>query len=208
MEEAKAALEKIDKVMEGYMIREENKCRKLYSNHYKFSPTVKLWLDRCHSYRALIWLKNKLKELNTTNLKQLSSNKLYMRYKSYKEQTRRLMAQSPRMRKRFLLEKLTELINRKKTEEAKKIKDVLNSKARRKQWQGVQQVTTPQKTRMITYIDVPQPNGTTVRCNTKLAVERANGQEIKTRFVRAGAHQYAKERYSGCLVTRLTQTLP
>ena len=97
------------------------------------------------------------------------------------------MAQSPRMRKRFLLEKLTELINRKKTEEAKKIKDVLNSKARRKQWQGVQQVTTPQKTRMITYIDVPQPNGTTVRCNTKLAVEQANREEIETSFARAGS---------------------
>ena len=68
-EEAKAVLEKIDKVMEGYMLRAEKKCRKLYFNHYNFSPTVKLWLDRCHSYRALIWLMNKLKELNTTNLK-------------------------------------------------------------------------------------------------------------------------------------------
>ena len=71
LEEAKAALEKIDKVMEGYMIWAEKKCRKIYFNHYKFSPTVKLWLDRCHSYRALIRLTNKLKELSTTNLKQV-----------------------------------------------------------------------------------------------------------------------------------------
>ena len=86
---------------------------------------MKLWLDRCHSYRALIRLTNKLKELNTTNLKQIkdakpaniyrvvercgiddpkeiSSKELYLRYKSCKEQTRRLMAQSPWMRKRFL----------------------------------------------------------------------------------------------------------
>ena len=87
---------------------------------------------------------NKLKELNTTNLKQIkdanpaniyraaercgvddpkeiSSKELYLRYKTCKEQTRRLMAQSPWMRKRFLLERLTDLIDRKKTEEAKKV---------------------------------------------------------------------------------------
>ena len=104
---------------------------------------MKLWLDRCHSYRALVRLTNKLKELNTTNLKQIkdanpaniyraaercginnskeiASNELYLRYKSCEEQTRRLMAQSPWMRKRFLSEKLTDLIDRKKTEEAKK----------------------------------------------------------------------------------------
>ena len=40
---------------------------------------------------------------------------------------------------------------------------------------------------MITYVDIPQPHGTTVKCDTKLAVERANGQEIETKFARAGS---------------------
>ena len=40
---------------------------------------------------------------------------------------------------------------------------------------------------MITYVDVPQSDGTTVRCNMKLAVEQANGEEIETRFARAGS---------------------
>ena len=65
------------------------------------------------------------------------------------------MAQFPWMRKRFLSEKLVELIDRKKTEEAKKIKGVLNSKAHRKEGQGVHQIATPQKVGMITYVDVP-----------------------------------------------------
>ena len=116
---------------------------------------------------------NKLKELNTTNLKrikdanpaniyraaercgiedpkEISSKELYLRYKTCKEQTRRLMAQSPWMRKRFLSERLTDLIDRKKTEEAKKIKDVLISEAHRKQWQGVHQVINQEKAGMIT----------------------------------------------------------
>ena len=97
-----------------------------------------------------------LKELNTTNLKrikdanpaniyraaercgiedpkEISSKELYLRYKTCKEQTRKLMAQSPWMRKRFLLERLTDLIDRKKTEEANKSKDVLISEAHKKQ---------------------------------------------------------------------------
>ena len=43
---------------------------------------MKLWLDRCHSYRALIWLKNKLKELNTTNLKQVKGANLANIYRA------------------------------------------------------------------------------------------------------------------------------
>ena len=73
-EEAAAALEKIDKEMEGYMLHAEKKCRKFYANHYDFSPTVKLWLDRCHSYRALIKIKLKMEELKTTNPKRLPGN--------------------------------------------------------------------------------------------------------------------------------------
>ena len=69
--EAAAALEKIDKEMEGYMLHAKKKCRKFYANHYDFSPTVKLWLDRCHLYKALIKLKLKMEELNTTNPKRI-----------------------------------------------------------------------------------------------------------------------------------------
>ena len=37
------------------------------------------------------------------------------------------------------------------------------------------------------YVDVPQSNSTMVRCDTKLTVEQANGEEIETRFARVGS---------------------
>ena len=64
--------------------------------------------------------------------KTIASNELYLRYKCCKEQTRRLVADSLWMRKRFLLEKLADLVYRKKTEEVRKIKDVLKSKVHMK----------------------------------------------------------------------------
>ena len=44
-----------------------------------------------------------------------------------------------------------------------------------------------EKAGMITYVDMPQSDGTTVWCDTKLAVEQANGEEIETKFARAGS---------------------
>ena len=75
----------------------------------------------------------------------------------------------------------------------KKIKDVLISKAHKKQWQGVHQVMNQEKAGMIAYVDVPQSDDMTVRCNTKLAVEQANGEEIETRFARAGSAPICQE---------------
>ena len=70
--EAKEALEMIDKEIMGLMLSAEKHCRKMYANHYQFSPPVKLWLDRCHSYRALIQMKTKVKEKGTINPKKIN----------------------------------------------------------------------------------------------------------------------------------------
>ena len=69
--EAAEALEKIDREMEAHMLHTEKKCRKFYANHYEFSPTVKKWLDRCHSYRALMRLQLKMEECRTSNIRLL-----------------------------------------------------------------------------------------------------------------------------------------
>ena len=66
-QEAADALEKIDREMEAQMLHAEKKCQKFYANHYEFSPTVKKWLDRCHSYRALIRLKLKMEQCQQFN---------------------------------------------------------------------------------------------------------------------------------------------
>ena len=72
--QAKEVLEAIDQEMRNLMLSAEKGCRKMYANHYKFSPPVKLWLKRCHAYRALIKLKAKMKEKGTTNPKRINMN--------------------------------------------------------------------------------------------------------------------------------------
>ena len=84
-------------------------------------------------YKALIKLKLKMEELNTTNpkrikdgnpantyrtagrcginnAKEIGKDELYARYSRCKEYTRSLMANSPWMRKQFLSERLTEAV--------------------------------------------------------------------------------------------------
>ena len=72
--EAEEALEMIDKVMLDLMLSAEKYCRKMYANHYRFNPPVKLWLNRCHLYRALIQMKAKMKKKGTTNPKKTNMN--------------------------------------------------------------------------------------------------------------------------------------
>ena len=50
-DEAAKALEAIDRLVTSLMLQAEKGCQKLQANHYKFSPQVKTWLDRCHAYR-------------------------------------------------------------------------------------------------------------------------------------------------------------
>ena len=64
----------INKEMTDLMLSAEKQCCKIYSNHYQFSPPVKAWLDRCHSYRALIQMKAKMQEKLTTNPKKINMN--------------------------------------------------------------------------------------------------------------------------------------
>ena len=44
--EAKQALKKLDQLVIRLMLDAEDKCRKLYACHHKFSPDVKSYLDR------------------------------------------------------------------------------------------------------------------------------------------------------------------
>ena len=159
--EAEVALEKLDKEMSKLMLTAEKDCRKLYACHYEFSPDVKLWLDKCHSYRALIRLNLKYEQIgsrdpkkikkvfkkgNPANIFRTASNcgiqdpqtiglkELYYRYKSCREHAKKMMADSPWMRKTFLSSKLREAIEADKKEQVTVLKQVLRSKAERKEW--------------------------------------------------------------------------
>ena len=69
--DAEEALEKLDRQMTALMLKAEKNCRKLYAGHYDFSPAIKLWLDKCHSYRALIRLRMKMDKLGTNDPKKV-----------------------------------------------------------------------------------------------------------------------------------------
>ena len=102
------------------MLQAEKDCRKLYANHYDFSPNVKLWLDKCHSYQALIKLQNKFEKISYRDPKKLEDGnpaniyraarrcgiqcpqtiglkELYLRHKDCREHAKKMMADSPWM---------------------------------------------------------------------------------------------------------------
>ena len=137
------------------MLKAEKGCQKLYANHYEFSPPVKLWLDRCHSYRALIRLNMEMRDKKTRNPKKLSKNvsniyraarrcgikdalslnpkELYIRYNECKAHTKSLMIESPWMRKKFLMDMLSGAIDKDKTKEAKRIREIIKREAHLKE---------------------------------------------------------------------------
>ena len=124
------------------MLDAEDKCRKLYACHHKFSLDVESWVERCHAYyRQLIKLRWQMLELNTSkpwktginvgNLKgfarsceidspmSLSLDQLMFKYKTCKGHTKVVMLKAPWLRKQFLCNKLQEVFKDKRLEEAR-----------------------------------------------------------------------------------------
>ena len=95
------------------------------------------------------------------------------------------MAKAPTFRKLFLSERLTEAMDKKKTEEAKRIKAIIKGEAHRKEWQGIQRVVKPNKAGAVTFVDVPMPDGSTKRCSNKYEMEEAIKGTIMDRLTKA-----------------------
>ena len=185
------------------MLYAEKKCRKFYANHYEFSPTVKKWLDRCHAYRALIKLKLKMEELQTSNVRKLKDGnaaniyraarrcdiadpkllekeELYVRYRECREKSKEMMASSPWMRKQFMSAKLAEAVDQNKEDDARRIKEVLRAEAHRKEWTGIHRVMEPERAGAISHVDVTQEDSTTKRMETKGGVRAGDRQRDRT----------------------------
>ena len=64
------------------------------------------------------------------------------------------MAQSPWMRKQFLAAKHQEALDKNNEAEAKRIKQILQGEAQRKQWQGIHNVTRLNKAGAVTKLEV------------------------------------------------------
>ena len=197
--EAAAALEGLDQLTTNLMLCAEKRCRKLNTGHYEFSPEVKEWLDRCHALRALLRLKTGKKVRNKGNVKRFarrcgianpeghSAAELAIMYKECKTKTKKLMAESPWMRKEFLTSLLQEAMDEEKTAEATRVKEILRNEAQKKVWSGIKRVVNPPRNPSPTVVEVPQSDGTIKVCTTKEEVEEGIMGEISERFSRAAS---------------------
>ena len=209
-ENVEMELERIDQEMEEMMLSAERSCRKLYAAHYDFSPTVQFWLKRCHAYRALIKLKGIMEEVGSNNpqhprlrnkniantfrsaeragirdASELSKKDLMVQYGYCREQTKRLLAESPWLRKQFLSRKLEDAKINNDEKEAKRTQEMLRREAHGRTWKSIQRVTKPKQAGAVTFVDVQQADGTTIRHDEQEPLEQAIAGEIIPRFCRA-----------------------
>ncbi|KAL7536732.1 hypothetical protein ACHAXR_007366 [Thalassiosira sp. AJA248-18] len=181
--EAEAALKGIDKLMTSLMLEVEKKCQKLNLAHYDFSPVVKSWLDKFHAYRQLTRLRSGKAMSNVANVKRFavrngiekplhqSLEQLVDSYRDCKEQTKRLLAELPWLRKQYLHAKLQDALDQGKDEDAGRLKEILRNEAQKREWQGIHRVTKPRGVTSVTRVEVPQSNGAPIKCTTKETVE-------------------------------------
>ena len=131
----------MDRLTTSIMLYAKKRCRKLNSVHYEFSPKVKEWLDRCHTLRVLLRLQTGKKVRNKGNVKRFARrsginnpmqhtvSELITMYRECKLRNRKLMAESPWVRKEFLSTLLSNLMGDGKLEEATWIKEILRNEA-------------------------------------------------------------------------------
>ena len=193
-EEVARALEGLDVLMSRLMTQAEKGCRKLRSNHYEFSPAVKHWLDRCHAFRQLIRLNSGKRIGNIANTKRfarrcgierpghLTLSQLVSQYRECKEHTKRLLAESPWMRRNYISEKLQAAIESEREEEATRLRAMLRAEAQAKAWRSIKGVTVPSAFNSVDRVEVPLMDGSIKECNTKETVERGIASENSKRF--------------------------
>ena len=198
-EEVAKALEALDVLVTELMLHAEKKCRKLRAGHYEFSPVIKGWLDKCHAYKQLIRLKLRghSSKINVGNLKRfarrckienpldLTRQELGDLYRECREHCKRLLAESPWLRKQYLSDKLSDAIAKANDEDAKRIQDIIKQEARAKSWAGIKMCTKPNGVSACTEIDVPQPDGSVAKMLKKEEIEDGIHEEIMKRFARA-----------------------
>ena len=76
-------------------------------------------------------------------------------------------------------------MNQQKTNDAKRIKEIIKKEAHKREWQGIHRVVKPNKTRGVSHVDVPLADGSTRRYNKKKDVDKAIGQDIMARSTQA-----------------------
>jgi len=121
-----------------------------------------------------------IKDALSLNLKEL-----YVRYNECKSHTKSLMIESPWMRKKFLTDMLSEAMDKDKTKEAKRIREIIKREAHSKEWQRIKRTTKPNQGGGITHVDVPVPGGPPLRLDKHEDMVEACGKDIMARSTKA-----------------------
>jgi hypothetical protein len=174
------ALEAIDKLIIDLMRNAEKGCRKLRVGQYEFSPQVKAHVDKCWALRQLIKYKLRPGQTDISHLRrfawrtckienpmQYTLPQLVQMYKEAKENTRRVLADSPSWRQTYLSERLRDAMEKDHQEEARRFKEQIRAEAQRKTWNNIQYATKPARPKPPTHIDIPTVDGLVEACETK-----------------------------------------
>ena len=195
--EAREALENLDKLITELMANAESKCRKKYKADYDFSPEVRLWIEKGRALRAIIRLKlgrecnvgnvkRTAKRCGITNPLSFTKKELWEMYYECKRQCKKLLAESPWLRKMFLSQKLQSALDEGKDQEANEIKAIIRGENQRRTWraidQGLGKVRSPAPTMVETEGDTGR-----AQHRTKEGVESAIHEELDARFDRASS---------------------
>ena len=132
-------------------------------------------------------VKNFAQRCRIPNPIQHSEKELAGTYRQCRASTKKLMAESPWMRKEFLSKLLQEAISKEKVAEATRIKEILRNKSQKKIWATIHRELSQNHTPCPTQIEVPMADGTVRECNTKEEVEQGVGDEISERFSHAAS---------------------
>ena len=93
------------------------------------------------------------------------------------------------MRKQFLTDKLSDAMDKNKTDEAKRIREIIKQEAHSKEWKRIKGVTKPNQgggithvdVPVITHVDVPVPGGPPLRLDNHKDMVKACGNDIMSR---------------------------
>ena len=124
-------------------------------------------------------------------------------YYECKKKCKKLLAESPWLRKLFLSQKLQSAINEGRDQEANEIKAIMRGENQRRTWRSINQGLGKTRTPAPTMVEMEEETGK-VQHRTKEGVEAAIHEELDTRFDRASSARSATVLFLNCSDTTRT----
>ena len=175
-----------------------------------------MWIEKGRAIRAIIRMKLG-SECNIANLKRTAKRcglnnplsysrpQLWEMYDECKKKCKKLLAESPWMRKQFLSQRLQMAIEEGKQQEANEIKSIIRGEHQRMTWRGINQGLGKKRTPAPTMVETVDEAGEVHQHRTKEDVEGAIHGELDARFDRASSAPIATAHFLNCSGTMRTR---